>query len=134
MTVQRPRRRSPATVAARPATSLETALTQVLPERVALAGHLVDTLADTLAAAADKNATSAARSAISLVTAPKAADLTAEVTEATKGVTAAVTAVDVKAVRHATPAADMDTCRGTARKDRSATTVGLDSCHQYRNH
>lgn len=123
MIVQRLRRKNPATVAASPVTSLETALTQLPPELVAVvAGNPVDTLAEV----AGKNATSAARSAILLVTARKVADPTVEVMEATKGVTEADTEVDVKAVRPAIPAVDMDTCHATAPKDRSATTVSSD--------
>lgn len=128
MSVQRLRRKNPATVAASPVTSLETVLTQLPPELVVVVpGNPVDTLAEV----AGKNATSAARSAILLVTAPKVADPTVEVMEATKGVTEADTEVDVKAVRPAIPAVDMDTCHATAPKDRSATTVSSDNCHDH---
>lgn len=132
MIVQRPRRKNPATVAASPVTSLETALTQLPPELVvAVAGNPVDTLAEV----AGKNATSAARSAILLVIAPRVADPTVEVMEATKGVTEAEaeadTEADVKAVRPAIPAVDMDTCHATAPKDRNATTVSSDNCHDH---
>ena len=126
MIVRHLRRRNPATVAARPATSLETAPTQLPPELVALVGNPVDTLA----AVAGKSATSAARSVILLVTVPKVADPTVvEVMEATKGVTEADTEVDVKAVRPAIPAVDMDICHATVPKGRSATTVSSDNCH-----
>jgi len=121
------RRRNPATVAARPATSLETAPTQLPPELVALVGNPVDTLA----AVAGKSATSAARSVILLVTVPKVADPTVvEVMEATKEVTEADMGVDVnKAVRLVIPAVDMDICHATVPKGRSATTVSSDNCH-----
>lgn len=129
MTVQPPRRRNPATVAARPATSLETALTQALLELVALPGRPVpvDTLV-AVEAVAGRNVTNAARSATSLVTAPRVAGPTAEVMEAAKEVTEVEvedTEVLAKAVRPATPAGDMVTCHATVLKDRSATTVSF---------
>ena len=130
MTAQRLRRRNPATVAARPVTSLATALTQAPPDLVALADNLADTLA-AVEAAAGKNVTNAARSAILLVTAPKVVDPTAEGMEANKGVTEAVTEVDVKVARLATLAADTDTCRATVPKDRSATTVSSKVIHDH---
>lgn len=125
MTVRRLRRKNPATVAARPVTSPETALTQLPPELVALVGNPVDTLA----AVAGKSVTNAARSAISLATVPKLAGPTVvEVTEATKEVTEADMEVDVnKAVRPVIPAVVMDTCHATVPKGRSATTVSSEN-------
>ncbi|KAI9880460.1 MAG: hypothetical protein M1830_002812 [Pleopsidium flavum] len=118
------RKRSPATVAAKPDTSLATALTRPLPELVAPVVEQADTLVVVVVAVAvARSATSVARSVISHVTAPKAAALMVEVIKATRADMVVGMVVDAKVVRLATLAADMDTCRVTAHKGRNATTV-----------